>query len=339
MTQNEFDILSDKFLKNECSPEEIIFLEKWADAQGETNMAFFKSNGIDIDELEIKTWNRIGLNNEEEVTEIKRISVWRRFNWVSTSIAACLVMLIGWHIYNNNYSNILSTSSQLDIHGIESKNISSQQQQVILPDNSIVTLEKNASVITDENYGKGNRTVYLTGEAFFEVKRNVKQPFRVHSGGLVTEVLGTSFIIKPKPNSKTIEVSVKTGKVSVFATETFKNDKINGVIITANQKASFNTEQKTISQGIVDLPLIVSSEIEKSDFQFEETPLEKIAKVFQQAYGVEIVVSNPVLNQCVFTGELNGLSMYKQLEFVCESINAKYELRGTTIFIIGEGCH
>ena len=337
MTQHEFDILSDKFLRNECSPEEVVFLEKWVHAQSETGIDFFKSNDIDIENLETKTWNRIVPNLEDEAVETKKTPIWKKFNWITSSIAACLMMLVGWFIYDNNYANILGINSPINNHGIESKNISSQQQRVILPDNSIVTLEKNASIITDENYGKGNRTVYLTGEAFFEVKRNIKQPFRVYSGGLVTEVLGTSFTIKPKPN--TIEVLVKTGKVSVFAKETLKNDKIDGVIITANQKASFDTELKTISQGIVDLPLIVSSEIEKSDFQFEETTLEKITNVFQRAYGVEIVISNPILNQCVFTGELNGLSMYKQLEFVCGSINAKYELRGTTIFILGDGCH
>lgn len=333
MTQNEFDILSDKFLKNECTQDEVIFLEKWVDDQIENNKYFFDSNDWENREWELKLWNRIRQN-----TEIKKISFRSKFNWITTGIAACLIMVIGWLFYNKNNPNTDSINGQFVNRGIESKNIAVKQQKVILPDNSIVILEKNASIITDENYGKRNRTVYLTGEAFFDVKRNTKKPFLVYSGGLVTEVLGTSFSIKPKPNSKMIEVSVKTGKVSVYANETHKTDKFNGVILTPNQKVSFNTELKTISQSIVDLPLIVSSEIVKSDFQFEETTFERITKIFEQAYGVEIVVSNPVLNHCVFTGELNGLTMYKQLEFVCGSINAKYELRGTTIFIIGDGC-
>lgn len=333
MTQNEFDILSDKFLKNECTQDEVIFLEKWVDDQIENNKYFFDSNDWENREWELKLWNRIRQN-----TEIKKISFRSKFNWITTGIAACLIMVIGWLFYNKNNPNTDSINGQFVNRGIESKNIAVKQQKVILPDNSIVILEKNASIITDENYGKRNRTVYLTGGAFFDVKRNTKKPFLVYSGGLVTEVLGTSFSIKPKPNSKMIEVSVKTGKVSVYANETHKTDKFNGVILTPNQKVSFNTELKTISQSIVDLPLIVSSEIVKSDFQFEETTFERITKIFEQAYGVEIVVSNPVLNHCVFTGELNGLTMYKQLEFVCGSINAKYELRGTTIFIIGDGC-
>jgi transmembrane sensor len=333
MTQNEFDILSDKFLKNECTDDEIVFLEKWVDDQIETNKYFFDHSNWDNRDWELKLWNRI-----RQSTEIKKISFRSKFNWIATGIAACLIMVIGWLYYNKNNTNTNSTNGQFVNRGIESKNIAVKQQKIILPDNSIVILEKNASIITDENYGKRNRTVYLTGEAFFEVKRNTKKPFLVYSGGLVTEVLGTSFSIKPKPNSKMIEVSVKTGKVSVYANETHKTDKFNGVILTPNQKVTFNTELKTISQSIVDLPLIVSSEIVKSDFQFEETTLDRITKIFEQAYGVEIVVSNPVLNHCVFTGELNGLTMYKQLEFVCGSINAKYELRGTTIFIIGDGC-
>ena len=41
---------------------------------------------------------------------------------------------------------------------------------------------------------------------------------------------------------------------------------------------------------------------------------------------------------CVFTGDLNGLDMFKKLDFICSSINANYEVRGSSIFINGEGC-
>ena len=333
MTQQEFDILSQKYLDNECTAEEIVFLEEWANLQSELGAKIqFGSNDLEIENLERNLWMKI-----KKDTSIIQMTVWKNIKWISAGLAASVLILMGYVFF---FSNTLTDNSKANLlkHGIESKNIAEKQQKVILPDNSIVILEKDASIITDENYGKQNRTVYLSGEAFFEVTRNEKKPFLVYSGSLVTEVLGTSFRIKPKLNNKTIEVSVKTGKVSVYATEVKKTGKLNGVILTPNQKLIFDTESKTIRQSIVDVPLIVAPTFVKSDFQFEETTLEKIVKVFQQAYGVEIVVSNPVLNHCEFTGDLNGLSMYKQLEFVCGSVNAQYELRGTTIFIMGDGC-
>jgi hypothetical protein len=161
----------------------------------------------------------------------------------------------------------------------------------------------------------------------------------VYSGGLVTEVLGTSFRIKPKPNSNTIEVSVQKGKVSVYASENKKTgSKLNGVILTTNQKVIFDTEQKTIRQGIVEAPIIIPLEFPKTEFVFEEETIENLIKTLENAYGVEILVSNSNLKLCVFTGDLNNLSLYRQLEFVCGTINAQYEIRGSTVFIVGQGC-
>lgn len=333
MTQQDFDILSEKYLNDDCTPNEIAFLEEWADMQSElSKKSHFGSNETEIENLERNLWMRI----KKDIT-IKQTIVWKNIKWISAGLAASVLFVLGYMTYFSKSASEVS-KTYLPKNGIESKNIAEKQQKVVLPDNSIVILEKDASIITDENYGKQNRTVYLMGEAFFEVTRNTKKPFLVYSGSLVAEVLGTSFRIKPKSNNKTIEVSVKTGKVSVYANDTKKTGKLNGVILTPNQKVTFDTESKTISQSVIDLPLIVTPTFEKSDFQFEETSLEKIAKALQEAYGIEIMVSNPILNECAFTGDLNGLSMYKQLEFLCGSINARYELRGTTIFIMGDGC-
>jgi ferric-dicitrate binding protein FerR (iron transport regulator) len=57
----------------------------------------------------------------------------------------------------------------------------------------------------------------------------------VHTGDLVTEVLGTSFTIKSYENSKSI-VLVRTGKVSVYERKNEEKQKRNGVILTPNKK-------------------------------------------------------------------------------------------------------
>jgi hypothetical protein len=49
-------------------------------------------------------------------------------------------------------------------------------------------------------------------------------------------------------------------------------------------------------------------------------------------------MENRELNQCVFTGDLNGLPFLTQLDLICKSVNATSEQRGTAIFIKGEGC-
>jgi hypothetical protein len=115
-------------------------------------------------------------------------------------------------------------------------------------------------------------------------------------------------------------------------------NKSNGVIITPNQKAVFNLISRTINESVIDVPLVILQNVKKSDFEFDDVSVNEIFKKMQQIYGIEIIQVNSNINRCVFTGDLNGLDMFKQLEFICSSINANYEVRGSSIFINGEGC-
>jgi transmembrane sensor len=332
MTHHEFDILSEKYLAGNCSAEEIAMLQKWSDLhfeQSDANRPF--SAEPEAMETEQRLWDSI-----ESDALVPKNRLWLPNKWLWTAVAASFTLLLSFLYMNRDVT--LKPVAGVSIHGVETKNIGHSQHKVMLPDGSLVTLAENASIVTEENYGNGTRTVYLTGEAFFDIKRNTKMPFLVHSGDLVTEVLGTSFRIKPQSGSTTIEVSVKSGKVSVYAPNGDGGRKKNGVIVTPNQKALYDTESKTIRQDIVDLPEVILPHQAVSDFQFEEATISRVLKMMQQAYGVDILVGNSVLNDCAFTGDLNGLNMYQQLEMVCGVVNAEYEIRGTTIFVTGSGC-
>src|SRR5690606_23345910 len=108
----------------------------------------------------------------------------------------------------------------------------------------------------------------------------------VYSGELVTEVLGTSFHVKPGLDNKAIEVSVVTGKVSVYVSEKDHTQRKSGVIIIPNQKVVFNTKLKTIRQDIVDEPKIVGNKALDSVFNFDAIPVSEVLDVLRQAYGI-----------------------------------------------------
>lgn len=90
-------------------------------------------------------------------------------------------------------------------------------KEVLLPDGSIVSLNKNGKLFRNSDFGKTNRDIILEGEAFFEVSKNKDLPFKIHSMNSVIEVLGTSFNVKT--NTDLIVVSVITGKVAFYLNE------------------------------------------------------------------------------------------------------------------------
>ena len=55
----------------------------------------------------------------------------------------------------------------------------------------------------------------LTGEGYFEIAKNAKQPFHVKANNMEVEVLGTHFNVNAYKNENEIKTSVLEGKVYV----------------------------------------------------------------------------------------------------------------------------
>jgi len=85
-----------------------------------------------------------------------------------------------------------------------------------LPDGSKVRLSPGARISYRNGFGvTADRDVQLVGKAFFDVAKNERRPFVLHSDGLDTKVLGTSFDLNASPHSDKIKVKLYTGKVLV----------------------------------------------------------------------------------------------------------------------------
>jgi len=258
-------------------------------------------------------------------------------------VAAASVLLVAggfwWMMQTTTSAETFSFSKAIQTpHGIEVKNTASNPRQIKLEDGSVVILKGNSSVTYPEHFGKQSRIVFLKGEAFFNVKRDPTKPFIVHTGELVTEVLGTSFTVKSYEDAQSIEVLVTTGRVSVYENSAKTSQKRNGVILTPNQQIVFDKVSRKLSPSIVEKPVVIQPPANPFVFIFEEACLPEVLKKLENAYGLEIVIENQALNQCIFTADLNELPLRTQLDLICKSVNASYEQRGTSIFINGEGC-
>ena len=107
----------------------------------------------------------------------------RRPEWRAVlGVAASLLLvagIFGWSRYNS-FTRLESGA---------------EKRQLILPDNSVVTLAPESRICfrMKELRGDGKRSVRLRGKAFFEVVHDGKRPFEVRSEGLCVRVLGTRF--------------------------------------------------------------------------------------------------------------------------------------------------
>lgn len=92
-----------------------------------------------------------------------------------------------------------------------------RQYQLTLADGTEVWLNAGSSITYPTVFKGSQRTVKITGEAYFEVARNKTMPFRVEKGDVAVEVLGTHFNINAYDDESALKVTLLEGSVSVVS--------------------------------------------------------------------------------------------------------------------------
>ena len=253
-----------------------------------------------------------------------------------------LTYFIGFHVKNSSsdFTAIIPQNSDFKIN--DSKNI----QLLVLSDGSKVYLSPGSILHYNHQFKGETREVYLEGEAFFKVQKNPNKPFLVYYNNIVTKVLGTSFRVGTNKLNGQLVVEVKTGRVQVFenAKLSKSNSKITPVIITPNQKVSYDKNVRRFETALVTRPEPVlqneeSSRLENRTLFFDQQKLNHVFDQLGKYYLIDITVENAAIYNCVFTGDISNLDLFSALKIICIATNAEYEVNGTKILIKGKGCN
>lgn len=86
---------------------------------------------------------------------------------------------------------------------------------VTLPDGTIVYLNAKSSLTYSQDFGRESRNVELSGEGFFEVKKDIKKQFTVKTGFMDITVLGTKFNVYAYQDKDIVEMSLVEGSVNI----------------------------------------------------------------------------------------------------------------------------
>ncbi len=321
-----------RFLKNESTHQESEAVESWY-------FSFEKNlDGIGqmLDAEQIELENEVYLKIKRRIQSSEVISktpiFWHSYVWRA---AAVLLVFFGILVY---YKTQKYTQTNAELSGwVKFENISAKDLKIILPDGSRVVM-KPETQLTYNQLDKYIREVNLTGEAFFDVRRDESRPFFVYTGKLTTKVLGTSFSIKSYPDVKRAEVAVLSGKVTVYEKDV-EGQKDNGVVLTPNLKVTYFEKEAHFVSGIVEKPEVIQTiKKESFSFNFQNTPLADVLKILEKTYGIEMVLDHETLGRCTLTGHLEEMPLFDKLDIIARSLNATYEIKGTSILVSGKGC-
>ncbi len=150
---------------------------------------------------------------------------------------------------------------------------------VELSDGTNVYLFAESSLSYPSKFTGNKREVVLTGEAYFDVSRDIGREFIVKAGGANIKVLGTSFNVMAYEGLDIVETSLIRGKVVV-----------NNTMLTPNKQAVFNKETKEI--GVRDIRGKDYEARSNGMFVFYEKTLDEILKELSRWYDFEYFYEN-----------------------------------------------
>ena len=201
---------------------------------------------------------------------------------------------------------------------------------IVLPDGSRVILSYGSKLNYASSFvGLAKREVYLTGEAYFDIKHNNLKPFIVHTGKVETTVLGTAFDVKAVPGDKTITVTVTRGRVKVS-----DDHRLLGIIIP-NQQITFDKQRSVSAQSSINAANYVTWTA-KDDLYFEDVTFSEAAKVLEDRFKVKILFTDQFIQSKHFTSTFDkSASLDQALKSICEFNDAFYSYnKGKTTITI-----
>ena len=217
--------------------------------------------------------------------------------------------------------------------GMEKVVAKNEAVEVMLDDGTHLTVNQNSTIRYKKNFMTGERQVFLSGEAWFDVARDTTRPFVIDAGEALVEVLGTSFNVNAYKENPVVEITVESGLVALSA----KEDQADLIVMKAGSSGTYHKEQK-------ELTLLASSDPNKlswktRDLYFDGSNLREVTDLVNRVYGVNLVITNPGLASCEITVTFKDQSLDAILKVLEMTLDLDISRSGNEITLDGKGCN
>ena len=161
-----------------------------------------------------------------------------------------------------------------------------RQFQLVLPDGSKVWLNAASSLRYPTVFTGNERIVDVTGEAYFEVAKNAKMPFRVRINNQTEiKVLGTHFNVNSYSNEAQIQTTLLEGSIQVINEGITTNVKPGQQAQIGFMVNGTTSPVKIINDVNVDKIVAWKNGV----FDFQDGTLEEVMRQLERWYDIEVV--------------------------------------------------
>lgn len=179
--------------------------------------------------------------------------------------------------------------------------------KISLADGTNVWVNSSSELRFPGQFAKNERRVFLKGEAYFEVAKDVSRPFYVEAGDMKVRVLGTHFNVSAY--GKRSKTTLMEGSVEV-------TNATRSVVITPGQSAEWGEGDLRVRKANLQKVMAWKN----NEFFFQEDNIVSIANQLKQWYDLDIFFSKDVSLSETYSGEIRRdvrlSEVLKMLEFV-----------------------
>ncbi|MGQ7857578.1 FecR family protein [Pedobacter sp. WC2501] len=194
---------------------------------------------------------------------------------------------------------------------------------VVLPDGSKAWLNAKSSLRFPTAFTGAERVVQMTGEVYFEVAKNPKQPFKVQSGGTEIRVLGTHFNVMAYDDEAEQKTTLIEGSIHLSSGKFSQ-------LLKPGQQALVDPFGINVNNNC-DLEAVMAW---RNDlFIFKDMEIKAIARQLVRWYDIQVVFKGTP-SKISYTGTISKDVELSELLNMLQFTGLKYELNGRVLTII-----
>ncbi len=255
----------------------------------------------------------IALFSSKPAMKKKNLFSSRLFKWGMRSAAIFILAFLSYFVFKDYQYNKVAQMQTVTVPA-------GQRAQITLADGTKVWLNSQSTMIYAANFGRNERNVQLDGEAYFEVAKNKKIPFYVHTELNTVKVVGTCFNICAYKGSSEFEATLIEGVVDIYSLD-------GNNIITRLQKNDFFSNYK----GKCEKMVLSSHEYlrwKEGLYCFDDVPFSNIMSKLEKYYNVKITINNPQLLH--YSGCTGKFREQDGIEHILRAISKEHPFRFKT---------
>ena len=346
-----------RFLLQDASEEDVEILQKRILKDSAFRTHFEQIRG---------TWNRIEIEKDLDDSKIQRdlekvlaktsdrtdTKLRSIFSFNSWFFRAAAIFVIGfgisWAIFRHQNAK---ATRDVTYHTIEIPKGSSSI--VSLPDGTKITLNAQSKLKYPNLFTGSSRSVFLEGEAFFEVAKDKDRLFEVNTPELLVKVHGTSFNIKSYADESTVETTLVEGSISLFKKsgegeifgKEIKMEPNQQLVLYKGANSPAQPVAKDISKQEVMQPmkpkLMLSKRIDTERYvswkdgslKIKSEPLSELAVTLERRYNVNIHFGDEQMMQYRFSGTIRDETIEQVMSAIKLAAAIDYEIEDRNIYI------